>query len=225
MACLVTLPELKAYLGISDDSQDVKLQLILDTLNDWLVREFKAYGIQLEQATITELHDGRGLDHVITNLRPLISVTSIHVSQQQIYDSTTLVPAEDYRVYNDTGIVRLINTASSFTYFPNQSCCGFSVFGKGVQNIRVVYEAGYTTLPSDIKMAMMTVVGKFQSISAVGGGGAAFSSERLGDYSYTLREPGGAVPGGTLGAAGVFMMNELKFLLDHYLKTTHLDGA
>lgn len=226
MPFCVTLAELKTYLGISDSSQDVKLQLILDSLCTWLHEEFKSYGILLEETVLTEFHDGDHLDHLIANFRPIVSVASIHVSQQQIFDATTLVPATDYRIYNSTGIIRLINTAASFLFFPGLTQqAGLSVFGKGVQNIRLVYTAGFSTFPADVKMAVMTVVGKFRSVSGVGGGGAAFSSERLGDYSYTLRDDGAGGPNGSLGAQGVFMVNELKLLLDHYLKATMVAGA
>lgn len=222
----VTLVETKAYLGIMTNSEDVKLQIILDSLWTWIVEEFKAFGILLTPTNLTEFQDGAALDHLIAKFRPIVSVTSIHVSQQGIFDASSLVPATDYRIYNSTGIVRLINTAASFVFFPGlQQQIGLSILSVGVQNIRMIYQAGYAEVPADVKMALLTVIGKFRSITSVGGGGGAFASERLGDYSYSLREEGGALAGGTLGASGVFMMNELKLLLDHYLKAAVVAGA
>jgi hypothetical protein len=216
---LVTMPEVKAYLGITDTTQDVKLQLILESLDTWLKEEFKSFGLLAEKTcSITEYQDGPGIDRLITRYRPIISVASVHVSDNQVWDATTLIAASDYRITNSTGIIRLVSQATSFYVFPYNQPYGSLIFPRGVQNIRIIYNAGFDPTPADIRLSLLTVIGKHHAeISDASFG--AFSSERLGDYSYTLASPAPVAEGG-LGASGAFMIKDLRMLLDHYLKAT-----
>lgn len=220
---LVTLPELKAYLGVTVDTSDVKLRMILESMSDWIVEEFKNYGLLLGNNALTELRDGAGDPFVFTKFRPIIGVTSVHVSASgpdQVFDSTTLVPADEYVVKGTEGKVELV--LGSLTFFGAHHRPARehqpSIFRFGIQNIQVIYNVGFNPIPKDIKLALMTVVDSFNTRA----GKTGFKSEKLGDYSYTLREA--QKIGSAESSTPTGMAFELKLLLSHYLKPTFTTG-
>ena len=202
MADIVLLTELKAYLGIppEDETQDVKLSMILSFLTDWLRKEFEMFGLGLEVQTLTELLNGNKLTYIFTRFRPIVSIATIHQDSHQIFDPTTLIAPTDYRFEPTKGLIHLVNGLR---------------FESDVLNVQVVYDSGFDPIPGDIKLALMNVIGKFNTLSA--DKGLAYSSERLGQYSYTIRQDAGAGGGTIIG--GALMVSELKLLLDHYFKT------
>ena len=82
----------------------------------------------------------------------------------------------------------------------------------------MIYKAGLDPIPKDIKLALMTVVDSFTTRA----GKTGFKSEKLGDYSYTLREA--EKLGGAESLTPIGMAFELKLLLTHYLKPTFTAG-
>jgi hypothetical protein len=222
-----SLAELKAYLGIEDETQDVKLQLILDAIEEWLAAEFELYGLKLKTETLIELRDGKNLDHIFTKFRPIISVATIHVSNDQTFDATTLVDVVDYRVIGEQGLIRAAREFTRFPFsvndFPSRTTAfQTGLFPKGVQNVQVVYDVGFgVKVPKQVQLATFTVIDSFSQRAGKG----AFKSERLGEYSYTLRE-GDKTTGGSQGIPGGAQMTfELKMLLSQFLKQTYLTGA
>ncbi len=226
MATLVSLVELKEFIGIGGDdtSSDKKLQLILTSLDAWMTEEFKQYGLQLKKKVdITELRDGESLGHFFTRLRPIIQVQSVHVSPagpNQVFDATTLVPVERYVVYPEEGRVQLVGgelfflTVATPRFAPERN-----VFARGHQNIQVIYDAGFEPVPQDIRLAVMTSIDNFNTRA----GKTAFKAEKLGDYSYTLRESEKGAEAGT--SVPKDMVFELKLLLSHFLKPTFSIGS
>lgn len=226
---IVTLTEVKEYLGIAvgNTTQDARLQIILDASDDWIQNKFADYGIliPLDTSDRTELHDGgfvggvsffphhrtqqqfhfdppRDLpvDHVFLKFRPVKSVTTVHESRagkDQVFDATTEISSDDFVVIPDQGLIRLLN--------------GFR-FDQGYQSIQVVYKAGFSPTPNDIKLALLIVIDQF--VSKIGK--ASLKSEKLGEYSYTLKD---------IAAQA----NDIDFLIGpkigHYLRHTVIAGA
>ena len=224
---LVTVPEMKAFLGIETSDQDIKLELILDSMIGWIEEEFKHYGLLLGDNELTELRDGTGDPHFFTRFRPINSVTSVHVSASgpdQVFDATTLVPANEYVVKGGEGKVELV--LGSLIFFgahhrPHGHAHDVhrtSIFRFGIQNIQVIYKVGLNPIPKDIKLALMSVVDSFNTRA----GKTGFKSEKLGDYSYTLREAEKISSAESSTPTG--MAFELKLLLSHYLKPTFTVG-
>lgn len=226
---IVTLTEVKEYLGIAvaDTTKDARLQIILDASDDWIQNKFADYGIliPLDKNDRTELHDGgfvggvsffphhrtqqqfhfdppRDLptDHVFIKLRPIVSVTTVHESRagkNQVFDSTTEISSDDFVIIPDQGLIRLLNGLR---------------FDQGYQSIQVVYKAGFSPTPNDIKLALLVTIDQF--VSKVGKG--SLKSERLGEYSYTLKD---------ISAQA----DDIDFLIGpkigHYLRHTVIVGA
>jgi hypothetical protein len=87
----------------------------------------------------TEYYDGTNSNHIWLKNYPIISVTSMYFVDD--INDETLIPATDYTI-DGVGIYYL----SKFVAFP--------------RNIKVVYRAGYATVPDDIKQVCIEEVVK-----------------------------------------------------------------
>lgn len=133
---LSTLSRLKAQLGIngSDLTQDSLLQFYIDAssqkIETYCDRKFNSQ-------SFTEYFHGRKQNIIMPKQFPVISVTELRVQASRDWtDVNGLISSDDY-VVSDTD-----NTLIYDGFFPN----GFS-------NIRLIYTAGYATIPSDLELA------------------------------------------------------------------------
>lgn len=141
---LVTLAKYKEYLkiGSADTSFDTQLTDIQSAVEK-RVKEFLLR--DLETATYTnEIYDGNCSNELILRQFPITSVTKIEYYEGLDSDSeevwTTLAQGTDYeRKIIPSDATRVILDTYSFV--------------RGVQNYRVTYTAGYSTIPSDIQQA------------------------------------------------------------------------
>lgn len=162
-----TVADCKAQLGITDSTQDAFLESLVNRsykiLETWLGRKMKA-------ADYTEYYDGPDdeyPDQILLNQFPLNSIASLHDDLDRNFGSDMLVSSTDYVLYKERGIVRL---------FRNQAC-----FQKGIQNIKIVYNAGYTTIPGDLADACIQMVEHMFNRARTGG----FDTASLGGKSET----------------------------------------
>ena len=93
-------------------------------------------------AVYTEYYNGDGGDTLILRKLPVNSITSIHDDVDRAYATASLMDADDYMFDDESGIV----TADG------------DVFSKGKKNIQVIYNAGYTSIPADVKLACEKLV-------------------------------------------------------------------
>ena len=86
--------------------------------------------------------------------RPLVEVTSVHDDADWAHGASTLVSTDDYVVDKRAGEIRLKpNTSHAF------SSDGRSPrWSDSEQTIKVVYTAGYATIPDDLKQACVLLV-------------------------------------------------------------------
>lgn len=104
--------------------------------------------------TITEYLDGEGDYTLIPKQYPISSITSINDDGNWVWGDDTLVSSSAYRIKNN----RVIVLGQSTGYF-----------GDYDQNIKLVYVAGYTTIPSDLEFACITeVIRAFDHITSLG---------------------------------------------------------
>jgi len=89
----------------------------------------------------TEYHDGDGYNKIYPYNLPVNSITSIHISSDWDFDTESLVASGSYRIVNKQ-YVALKNT----------------VFTKGEQNVQLIYNAGFETIPSDLKQVCIDEV-------------------------------------------------------------------
>ena len=66
----------------------------------------------LEDQTITLYMDGPGGQELRLPYAPVLSITSIHDSDDRLYSSADLVAASDYELYGSESLIRLTDTSS-----------------------------------------------------------------------------------------------------------------
>lgn len=194
---LTTVALVKARLGIpsSNTAQDALLADIVAETDDILKDHLRQ---NVESATYTEYYKGNGGTVLILRQRPVQSITSIHVDADGYYGYGTspfatadlLVAGTDYvldlissTAYSETGFVRRIGAVWPALQQPTQLINGVIVTGLG--NIKVVYVAGYPTVPKRYQAwATKLACWKF----ATDLDGVVKSSESHSDttYSYSL---------------------------------------
>ena len=165
---LCSTTNIKLMLGITTSGQDSLLALVKAAVEQYV----KTYtGRDLLVASYTEYYDGDGTGNLRLNQRPIVSVTSIHADPARNFASASLIPASD-----------LIGDARSFVVGWLEL---FSyTFLKGKKAIKVVYSAGYATVPVDLAQATMLIICKqykvaFKQLYAEG-------SQQVGDVQITL---------------------------------------
>jgi hypothetical protein len=162
---LITKEEVKEQLSISasttvDDAYITNLCLRVSAF-------MKRYiGMSIEQESLTEYYDGNGEPSLYVRSVPVIAINAVYESYDQTWDATTLIDSDDYIV--DLKIGRIYRL-------------GDVPFLLGVQNVRVIYDAGYAAVPDDIKMVAIDLVSaKYNRRKAAG-----ISSRSLADGSIT----------------------------------------
>lgn len=192
---LSSLSELKSHLGITDSGED-------DQLTQWLLGvegAVKRYcGRDFVSAAATEYYDGEDRELLPLRRRPLTAVSSVHV---------------DPTGYNGTG-TNAFSSDSEWAvgdrWFPRSleesehngsilvATGGCWPAGRG--NIKVVYTAGYATIPEDLKLAVNQLASAVRESAAIG---AIKGSETIGRYAYSL------ISGDADGGVGVIAAREM----------------
>ena len=177
-----TLAKVKEYLGITDTASDTLLTDLLARLQEaaesYLDRK-------IESATYTEQKDGDGTDKLVTHQWPIISVTSLHDDTDRNFTAAFLIAAADYVLYKDRGLIRLDGLT----------------FASGIQNVKIVYVAGYATVPTDLVQALIELVAdRFRQKENQG-----LESLSIGAYSVSF--------------SGEDLPDEVKGIFDSYRRT------
>lgn len=140
-AFFTTLAAVKEYADITGSTQDA----IITNLIARVTRVMQdRMGRRVLEGTWTEIHDGIARPGIIVRERPITSVTSIHESPDQTWDSSTLIAASDYIVDGRLGRIKL----------------KADVFLPGFQNVRVIYLGGYATVPAALEHVAIRMVSR-----------------------------------------------------------------
>lgn len=139
---LTSLANAKEFLKVpvSETTDDAILNRILSAADAFV----KSYcGRLLEATTLTELHSTiQGQVVLMLDEYPVNSITSLHDDIDRTYGADTLIAATDYIVDKVEGIIKLDGI----------------YFYAGLQNVQVVYNAGYVTVPADLEQATLELV-------------------------------------------------------------------
>ena len=141
---LVSLDEVKRYyfpdMDKSKSQDDDNIESLIDSVTD----QFEKYcGIDsFHDNDYTEYIDSiYGCDQFVKNI-PINSITSIYNDFDWSWDESTLLDSDDYMIKGSRYI--------TFKY-------GFYA---GNQNLKVTYNGGFTTIPSDLKLACIKEVAR-----------------------------------------------------------------
>lgn len=165
----ITREDAELFLGLSSGAHAAILVPVVNGINAAIHKYLKRKILSHEE---TEYADGAGFLHEIY-LREY-PVTEIHeVSMKDLAGVWAEQPLSGYSIAvpEETG--------------SNVGClvshCG--PWPEGRRNIKIVYQAGYTTVPDDLKLAALQFC---QELFRDARNGKKIQSERLGDYSYSL---------------------------------------
>ena len=141
MAELVPLDRIKTYLEIAagETGQDVLLQDLTKRLSAWVEQYCDR---KFAKATYTEQRDGDGTDILVVTHWPIISVASLYDDPDRLFGAATLIAPSDYVIYKDEGRIQLDGLT----------------FARGLQNVKVTYDAGYAEIPPDLQQAVCELI-------------------------------------------------------------------
>jgi hypothetical protein len=177
---LTNSTNVKQYIGISGSGDDTLLAALILYADD-MVKRF--LGRSLESTSYTERLDGNGRDFIRLANYPVISVTSVNVDAGWDFDPDNDEDAEDYYLDAEPGLI--FHTTG--------------VWSEGRRNIKVVYSAGYATLPKDVVHAANIIVADlYTRAKQLAGGGIQneLAQEDLGDRNdyYQKELTAGGIP-------------------------------
>lgn len=164
---LLTLADIKTYLGITDSLSDAILTKILEGAESALWSEIWC---DLTQQTYTEYHNGAGTRALVLKKYPVASFTS--------FEYNTWTPSapvwtpfdeDSYVKEEDKGMIQYLTW----------------ILPRWYKNIKVVYEAWYTTgnMPSAIMLALYKLVDGYWQQKGI----ENISSEKADDVMITYR--------------------------------------
>lgn len=184
---LSTLSRAKSFLGISGDSQDTKLTILLNAGTAFFETFLKRR--LLSQTYTQEVYDGTGTPTLVLKQFPVTALATLEVNAGTIgTPSWQSIDSDLYGWYLD-GRVTLGSPDASFL-----SAAG-GTFICEPQKYRATYTAGYLidfdnendrtkhTLPQEIEYALLRLVGAMLNRSK----GEGLASAKVGDISMSFR--------------------------------------
>ena len=133
---IITLAELKAYLWITDTTQDTLLNILLSSANDFIENYI---GRKIWVDDYTEYKDGDWQRVILLDNYPANTITSFQVNNWTI----------------ETPIFEDIDP-NSYKLSPNLWQVFLTFYKRrGFQNYKIVYNAWYSTIPWDLKLAAL----------------------------------------------------------------------
>ena len=146
---LVTLAKAKSHLGISTTSLDSRIEQIVNTASQ-VIESYTSR--KLVTQSHTEIIDGRSTNKLLLGQYPITggpatgNLPQVFIDASSIFDAATEIDTDQYRVEKNNLLVRVNR-----------------IWGKGYQNIKVIYNAGIGDLvtddiPADLEWATLEVV-------------------------------------------------------------------
>ena len=164
---MTTVEKVAAYMGIDvTASRDVLTSLIgsvSEAIEHYCGREFA-------RRSRTEILDGRGTGTLLLSCRPIALIEDVRLDARHAFGPETAIDGEGIVFYGSAGLLHWEE----------------GVFPLGRQNVRVVYTAGYETVPPSIEQAANMLVAHFYNRGHQGGDGV--TSESIGAYSVSYND-------------------------------------
>ena len=149
MAELITVQEFKDAEGMRGDNNDDRLAILVPQISDLAKKYCGTSFIDYYSSTKTETFNisDNYTSFVVMSETPITSVTSVKERDNPTSSYETLTNNTDY----------YIDTASD-SIFRVDSDGNRKAFKKGFGAVEVVYNAGYSATPSDLKLALFDLV-------------------------------------------------------------------
>ena len=138
---IITKSDVKLFLGTTTGTDDALLDRIIACAEADAVSQVGATISTV--STYTEYFDGDGVTGaVLLRYGPVTAIVSLFDDMMRVFSSDSLISSGLYAV-SAAGVLKL-----------DQGI----VFFRGVQNVKVVYQAGYAAIPEDFKKAIIFMV-------------------------------------------------------------------
>lgn len=165
---LVTLDEAKNYL-LEDPTADIDRteDLIIRLINGASVSAETYMNRKILSRSYTEDQDGSGTDTMQLKQYPIVSISSVCADYDRLFPSSLNIALTDIVIYHEEGkIVRAPSGLNIYIDEETGKILKYSTFPRGKKNIRVVYSAGYATVPHDIKhVVLQEIVWHYENIT------------------------------------------------------------
>ena len=155
MADLITLQQYKDFAGLQGVQTDARINVIIDSISQLIKNYCGTSFIDFYSTDKTEFFDI--LDNHTTRIMlgesPLVSVSQVQEREDQSSSYVTLITensdsSDKYEDMIDTVTDSIVRTNST-TDIP---------FPRGRKAVKVVYRAGYSSTPEDLKLACFDLV-------------------------------------------------------------------
>lgn len=160
---LITRAEYKAYSGISSTNNDSLIDSLIPKASELIKSVCRRTFVDYVDDAKVEYSEGGGPAIHLTEY-PIISVSSVEYSKDYGNTYTVLTEYENYAVSKTTNSLRaiLVDVIPLDVY-------GYSPYGtrtnplkpqfpEAINGYKITYNAGYETLPDDLKLAVLDLV-------------------------------------------------------------------
>ena len=155
MADLITLQQYKDFNGLESVKNDARINTIIDNVSQLVKNYCGSTIIDYASSAKTEYFNIKDdlVDTIILEESPVITVTSVQERTSQSDAYVTLITENSDSIGKYEYIVN--DDSDSIT---RTSATGTKYWAKGPKSVKVVYTAGYTSTPEDLKLAMFDLV-------------------------------------------------------------------
>lgn len=149
MANLITLQDYKTAEGITQPKDDARLNVLIPSVSQ-LVKTYCGNSfVDFHSSNKTETFDINWGTHVV-QLTESPANTIVSVQERTSYNgSYTTLTTTDHEFYLNTETDSVFRTLSSG---------GFKDWPQGVGAVKIVYTAGYSAIPGDLKLAVLDLI-------------------------------------------------------------------
>ena len=148
MADLITLQEYKTAEGITQPKEDARLNVLIPSISQ-LVKTYCGNSfVDYYSTNKTETFNIEWSTHIVQLTEsPVNAIVSVQEALSYGATLTTLTTgAKEYALNKATDSI-LRTTASGYKNWPT-----------GIETVKVVYTAGYTAVPADLKLAILDLI-------------------------------------------------------------------
>lgn len=140
---LCSTEDVLRHLGIDDDSNDPVNKLIerLITAKTTAITQYIGLN-QILAKDYTDYYDGDSGNRIYTINTPINSITEINDDIEWTFDTDTIIDSGDYRISTDEKYILLKDIITT----------------TGNQNVKVIYNAGESIIPTDLKQTCIEEV-------------------------------------------------------------------
>jgi hypothetical protein len=155
MADLITLREYKNFAGLTGESENAKINVIIPAISQAVKTYCGTSFIDYYSSDKTEYYDikDKYTNAIILDESPIVSVTSVEERKNQSDSYTTLI----FENSDSSGKYDYVVDYNADTIF-RTTATGDKMFPQGRRAVKVVYKSGYSATPEDLKLACFDLV-------------------------------------------------------------------